>query len=139
MLARVLGALFAAMLAAPASAWDNFGHMEVAQIAWDLLNDNARTRVAQLIRLNHQYVAWTVNVVPEKRDQIAFLRAATWADYIKNAPHYIKDGTSDGNRPPAGREAGQNIGGDPDHLVAHARAPCRELALAAIYADNAVH
>jgi cysteine sulfinate desulfinase/cysteine desulfurase-like protein len=70
MLARVLDALFAAILAAPTSAWDNFGHMEVAQIAWDLLNDDARTGVAQLIGLNPQYVAWTVYVAPENQTRL---------------------------------------------------------------------
>lgn len=98
------------MLASPAMAWDNFGHMEVAQSAWDALTPPARARAAQLLRLNPQYVAWTVNVVPEKRDQIAFLRASTWPDYIKSAPDYVSDGPEGGNRPPSGPEASQNVG-----------------------------
>lgn len=86
--------------------------MTIAQVAWDALNKDVRLHVSLLLRLNPQYTAWTVNVPAEKRDQIAFLRASTWPDFIKNAPHYIKDGApgSDGNRPPAGPEAGQNIG-----------------------------
>jgi S1/P1 Nuclease len=110
MLARILAPLTGLLLAAPAFAWDNFGHMEVAQVAWGRLEPAVRMRVAQLLRLNPQYVAWTVTVAPEKRDQIAFLRAATWPDFIKSAPHYIKDGPEDGNRPPPGPEAAQNIG-----------------------------
>jgi hypothetical protein len=107
---RTLLALGAISLATPASAWDSFGHMEVAQIAWDGLTPEVRVRAAQLVRLNPQYVAWTVNVAPEKRDQIAFLRAATWPDFIKTAPGYISDGTNGGNRPPLGPEAAANIG-----------------------------
>lgn len=107
---KLIGAVFCVLLATPAVAWDNFGHMEVAQIAWDALAPAVRTRVAQLLPLNPQYVAWTVNVAPEKRDQIAFLRASTWPDFIKSAQGYISDGPDGGNRPPAGPEASQNVG-----------------------------
>jgi hypothetical protein len=107
---RIIGAVIGLLMATPAVAWDDFGHMEVAQIAWKKLDPAVQTRVAQLLRINPQYAAWTVDVAPEKRDQIAFLRAATWADFIKSAPNYIKDGPEDGNRPPPGPEASQNIG-----------------------------
>jgi hypothetical protein len=38
-------------LATPGLAWEDFGHMEVAHTAWDLLSPSARARAAQLIRL----------------------------------------------------------------------------------------
>jgi hypothetical protein len=111
MLARVMGSvLLALLLMRPAFGWDNLGHMTVAQVAWDMLSKAARTKISELLRLNPQYVAWTVDVAPEKRDQMAFLRAATWPDYIKNDSRYVNDGSSGGNRPPASGEAGQNIG-----------------------------
>jgi hypothetical protein len=110
MLRCVFVLLVGLLSAAPASAWDNMGHMTVAAVAWEKLTPDIRTRVSQLLRLNPQYIAWTVNVAPEKRDQIAFLRAATWPDYIKGDPRYKDDGSNGGNRPPAGPEAGQNIG-----------------------------
>lgn len=84
--------------------------MEVAQIAWDRLTPPVRARVSELLRLNPQYVAWTTNVPDERRDQVAFLRSATWPDFIRGARGYISDGSEGGNRPPAGPEAGQNIG-----------------------------
>ncbi|WP_275552139.1 S1/P1 nuclease [Bradyrhizobium sp. MOS001] len=107
---------FAAIAASPARAWDGFGHMEVAQIAWNRLTPAVRARVAELLRLNPQYVAWTVNIPPEKRDQIAFVRAATWPDFIRGADGYSSDGSDGGNRPPPGPEAGQNNGYS-DHLM----------------------
>jgi hypothetical protein len=50
-----------------------------------------------------------------KRDQIAFVRAATWPDAIKRDPAYQSDGSDNGDRPPPGPEASQNIG-YADHL-----------------------
>ncbi|MCK1600671.1 hypothetical protein IVB02_04330 [Bradyrhizobium sp. 166] len=110
MLARIIGAVMATLFATQTFAWDNFGHMQVAQVAWDGLAPAVRIRVGQLMRLNPQYVAWTVNIAPEKGEQIAFVRAATWPDFIKSAAGYVSDGTEGGNRPPPGPEAGQNIG-----------------------------
>ncbi|WFU80755.1 S1/P1 nuclease [Bradyrhizobium sp. CIAT3101] len=93
-----------------AFAWDAFGHMEVAQIAWDRLTPSVRARVSELLRLNPQYVAWATNVPAHKQDQVAFLRASTWPDFIRGARGYISDGSEGGNRPPPGPEAAQNIG-----------------------------
>jgi acid phosphatase len=90
--------------------------MEVAQIAWDALAPAVRARAAELLRLNPQYVAWTVNIAAEKRDQIAFVRAATWPDFIRGAHAYTSDGPDNGNRPPPRPEASQNIGYS-DHFM----------------------
>jgi hypothetical protein len=45
------------LVASPRLAWDGFGHMEVAQIAWDALAPAVRAGAAELPRLNPQYVA----------------------------------------------------------------------------------
>jgi hypothetical protein len=110
MLSRTLGVVLLTLFATPGFAWDNLGHMTVAQVAWDLLNKDVRVSVSQLLRVNPQYASWTVNVGPEKRDQVAFLRASTWADHIKSDAHYQDDGPSGGNRPPPEPEASRNIG-----------------------------
>jgi S1/P1 Nuclease/HAD superfamily, subfamily IIIB (Acid phosphatase) len=107
---RILCIVLMTLFATPSFAWDNLGHMTVAQVAWTLLNSNARTSISQLLRLNPQYDSWTVNVAPDKRDQVSFLLASTWADHIKGDAHYHDDGPSGGNRPPAGPEAGRNVG-----------------------------
>ena len=78
----------------------------VAAVAWNNLNDASRARVSQLLKLNPDYGRWIANVAPQQQDQIAFVTAATWPDAIKSEPGY----QSDGDRPPAGPAAAQNIG-----------------------------
>jgi hypothetical protein len=52
----------------------------------------------------------TVDIAPDDRDRVAFLRAATWPDFIRDAADYTSDGPDGGNRLPPGPEAGQNKG-----------------------------
>jgi S1/P1 Nuclease len=100
---------------AEARAWDGFGHMQIAEIAWTSLDAATRARVGQLLKLNPQYAHWIAGVPAGEEDHIAFVIAATWADYIKGDSSYMDDGPQGGNRPPPGPEAGQNIGYS-DHL-----------------------
>lgn len=94
----------------PAEAWDDEGHMIIAEIAWQRLDASRRERVSHLLALNPDYAGWTAHVAAAERNEIAFLRAATWADSIKSGPGYVFDG----NRP-AGADAARNIG-YADHL-----------------------
>jgi hypothetical protein len=45
----------------PALAWNGFGHMEVAAVAWDRLSDNpqVQARITELLKLNPLYQSWT--------------------------------------------------------------------------------
>lgn len=105
----MVAALAATMaISSGARAWDDFGHMEVAAAAFKRLKPKARTRVAQLLKLNPRYPNWIVGARKSDESRIAFLRAATWADSIKSDRGY-KD---DDQTAPA---AGQN-GGYPDLL-----------------------
>jgi hypothetical protein len=56
------------------------------------------------------YAAWTSDVPAQERDEVAFMRAATWPDAIKYAGDYHADGPADGERPPPGPQATQSIG-----------------------------
>jgi hypothetical protein len=87
-------------------AWDGEGHMQVAEIAWQHLNGASRTRVSVLLQLNPQYSSWTATVTAAKRDQTAFVMAATWPDFIKSAVGYVNDT----NVAPPGPASAQNIG-----------------------------
>lgn len=93
-----------------ARAWDGFGHMQIAEIAWTSLDAPTKARAGQLLKLNPQYVQWTADVTSSEQDHIAFVIASTWADYIKGDTNYVNDGPQNGNRPPLGPEAGQNVG-----------------------------
>ncbi|HEX2659825.1 MAG TPA: S1/P1 nuclease [Polyangia bacterium] len=83
-----------ALPARPALAWDDFGHMEVAAIAFAALKPAARARIAGLLKLNPRYDVWTAHVKKADHARIAFLRAATWADAIKSDRAYKDDDPS---------------------------------------------
>jgi hypothetical protein len=98
-------------LAAPSAwAWNDQGHMMVAAIAWNHLDAATRERAAALLKLNPDYGEWIANIPAAQRDQVAFVRAATWADAIKTEAGYENDGNV-----PSGAESGRNIGYG-DHL-----------------------
>jgi hypothetical protein len=72
----------------PALAWDDFGHMQVALVAYRHLSPAVRERTRALLKLNPRYPNWILGARPGQRDQVAFMRAATWADAIKGDPDY---------------------------------------------------
>src|SRR5277367_1732828 len=75
--------LIASISALPADAWFNGGHMTVAYIAYQLLNDHTRARVDELLQKNPMYDTWTKRVADDQKGLVAFMRAATWPDCIK--------------------------------------------------------
>jgi hypothetical protein len=91
------------LLGSTANAWDDFGHMEVAAVAFSKLNAKAKKKVAALLKLNPRYSNWIVGAKKTDQDRVAFLRAATWADSIKSDPGYKDDKQTDPT-------ASQNIG-----------------------------
>ena len=75
-----------------ACAWNDFGHMAVAAVAWQHLTPTARVQAGALLRLNPDYDRWVDRVPAQQQAVIAFVRAATWADAIKHEAGYIDDG-----------------------------------------------
>lgn len=90
-------------LSAPAQAWNDMGHMTVAAVAWSQMTDTARREASRLLKLNPHYQDWIRAVPAGKRDEVAFLRAATWPDKIRG--EYEDDGYE-----PVEPRASQNIG-----------------------------
>jgi hypothetical protein len=89
--------------------------MAVAYVAYQKLTPEKRTRVAQLLKKNPYYKTKWKALIPagtpaDQQDLMFFMIAATWPDEIKSDSAYVNDGTSGGNRPPAGSTAWQNIG-----------------------------
>src|SRR5579884_3097036 len=80
-------ALLALLLlpAPPARAWNSVGHMAVARLAWDRLDDGQKVRVAKLLRQHPHYDLFLAKNRPEGVDaaEWAFLRAATWPDWVR--------------------------------------------------------
>jgi S1/P1 Nuclease len=98
---------FSASLCANRSAlaWDDFGHMEVAAVAYKNLKPAARKRALALLKLNPRYTNWILGASSNDKDRVAFMRAATWADAIKSDPQYTSK--NDDQTLPT---AGQNLG-----------------------------
>ncbi len=100
----VASLVVSAFLAAPpAFAWDDFGHMAVAAIAYKKLAPSTRARADQLIRLNPSHAVW-IHYMPrhlgtEEKNMYAFMQAATWPDAIKGDATYQSDGLDSGYRP----------------------------------------
>jgi len=109
----VVALLTALLITSPLFAWDGTGHMVVAYIAYKNLNDDTRPRVDELLKLNPEYKHWTKGVPKKRKGLIAFVNAATWPDCIKTAskcPGFTADGSDNGDTPPPGPKASQNIG-----------------------------
>jgi len=91
-------------------AWFDGGHMTVAYIAYQNLTPQTRARVDGLLQLNPLYPIWTKGVSKKQKGLVAFLRAATWPDCIKQktcSPGYSSDG---GDTPTGAPTDAQNIG-----------------------------
>jgi hypothetical protein len=98
---RPLLALLLATSTVPAFAWNAFGHMLVADVAWRDLKANAPQlldRVDALLQLNPSYAQWVKGVPASQRQEVAFVQAAHWADDIKGpGSGYVADGSNGGD------------------------------------------
>lgn len=98
---RTLIALTLAATAAPSFAWNGFGHMVVADVAYRDLKANAPqllARINALLKLNANYSKWISGVAKSSQEEVAFVQAAHWADDIKESGSgYYADGTNDGD------------------------------------------
>jgi hypothetical protein len=78
----------AALLPAPARAWDDVGHMAIAIVAWRHMTPEARERAAALLRAAPPGAGLAQlrpnEGGPEARDEALFARAATWADLVRD-------------------------------------------------------
>lgn len=88
-------------MAVPAFAWNSFGHMEVAYVAYQSLTPAARARANALLKLNPNYDKW-VSWLPAgtsdtDKDMMIFMLAATWPDEIRGDHSYISDGRPGAN------------------------------------------
>ena len=103
---RAFLGLSLALLTAPAAlAWNDFGHEVAAAAAWPRLTPAARAEVGRLLELNPDYELWTQRVPAARREEVAFIEAAVWADDIKNDGMHVFDGDR-----PQGPDAARNLG-----------------------------
>ena len=107
------------LVSTSAFAWNDHGHMTVAEIAFARLTPTAKANAVALLKLNPQYAIWTEGIPENQQAETAFVFAATWPDAIKRDAGYQDDGTDGGDRPPlsgAGAAAAKQNIGYGDHL-----------------------
>lgn len=79
------------------------GHMTVANLAYNKLSPETKSRVAQLLELNPYYERWQSGIpsgtAPEDRALRVFMQASMWSDDIKRDRKYVND-RSDGSTGP---------------------------------------
>jgi len=68
-------------------AWHRAGHFATARIAWKQLDEGQRLAVYQLLKAHPHYAIYLADERP--KDQVsemewAFLRASTWADWVRS-------------------------------------------------------
>lgn len=102
----IAAATLALFISSSAFAWNDRGHMIVAAIAWDQLTPQAQQRVSALLQRDPQYASWVAGVADEDKDEVAFVRAATWADFIKRSDAGYEDDGNDASAPAAKQNSG---------------------------------
>ena len=73
------------VLTEPARAWNDAGHMLVARIAWLRMTPEQRAKVSEVLKQHPHYESYLIAKCPDDipREEWAFLKAATWSDYIR--------------------------------------------------------
>jgi S1/P1 Nuclease len=67
-------------------AWNNKGHMTVARLAWNELTEAERAKILDILKAHPHLDEFLRADRPDNfsEDEWVFLRAATWADWVKN-------------------------------------------------------
>jgi hypothetical protein len=90
----ILAGLLIVGCASRAAAWNSTGHMAVALLAWRHLDGLQRQSAHQLLMAHPHYKRYLAEQRPEgvPEDEWAFLRAATWPDWVRETPeHHASD------------------------------------------------
>jgi len=94
-------------------AWNGFGHMAVAYVAYQHLGPQTKARADKLLRQNPLYATWRKQLpdglTAEQQNTMLFMIAATWPDQIRGDKSYHADGSEGGNRAPV-NGGDENIG-----------------------------
>jgi hypothetical protein len=70
---------------APAFAWNSVGHMAIARLAYERLDDDQKARAVKLLQQHPHYEVFLAKNRPDGVDtgEWAFLRASTWPDWVR--------------------------------------------------------
>ena len=95
------------LVASPAYAWFDGGHMEIAYLGYMKLNPTARAAADTLLMRNPDYCSWVLGTPDNLKGAVAFMQASVWADKIKDRSDYTND-------LPTGATPGTDTGGYTD-------------------------
>jgi hypothetical protein len=98
----------------PSYGWFDLGHMAVAYVAYQQLNQDKKARVDALLAMNPDRKNWLI-LIPnsaseEDRKLMIFMIAATWPDRIKKLKQIYRNDTANGDVPDGKPSNSQNIG-----------------------------
>lgn len=85
----------------PALAWNAAGHRLVAAIAWECLDSDTRSTVADILRQHPDHASWLARSSNEP-GLTAFLAASTWPDDIRKDPRFFNAGEDPPTTPVSG-------------------------------------
>ena len=94
--------------AVPAAAWNGPGHMLVALIAHDQMNDAARDKAGELLRAHPRFEAHFTRLMPryispkneQRKAQWEFAHAGTWPDLVRDTGRTVdREDVNRFNRP----------------------------------------
>ena len=112
---RAVAAVAMVLISTGALAWNSRGHMMVSAVAWEQLEEPTQERVIELLKLNPNYTDWIRGVAKADQGKTAFMKAATWPDFIRGIAKKPTvagpdDYVDDGSDPEAAPNANRNIG-----------------------------
>lgn len=78
-------ALIWACIDSPASAWNSIGHMAVGRLAFDRLDDSAKTRLFTLLKSHPHFQEFLAAGRPEDVSEVEWviLRTGVWPDWVR--------------------------------------------------------
>jgi hypothetical protein len=82
---KLIAILLLLVNAPPALAWNEKGHLVTARLAWFQLTQEQRAKVVAILKKHPHYEEYLLAGRPEgfSEDEWAFMRAATWADWVR--------------------------------------------------------
>ncbi|QVL31731.1 S1/P1 nuclease [Telmatocola sphagniphila] len=86
---RLLFSLLTLILISPSAfAWNDKGHMVCSRLAWKQLSAEERTKITKILQNHPHYKEYLAANRPDNipEDEWAFMRASTWADWVRNGP-----------------------------------------------------
>jgi hypothetical protein len=101
-----------ALLPTSVFAWNDYGHMSVAYVAYQKLAPQVRDKANTLLKTNPDFTNWVAMLPPgtpaKDTNVMLFMLAATWSDRIKGATGFHEDNPADRNL--CGPPSTNNIG-----------------------------